>query len=96
MSGSPARTATAEDLFERRVPHLYHLADDSVAISSPGTAMAVRRLGAVTRVVARSDGPCGISPRVVKETHVSSCHVLGELAHVLVEHPGPLAPGVVS
>lgn len=108
MSGSPARTATAEDLFERRVPHLYHLADDSVAISVACHAMAVLFHGRATRavfgngsastdahiddvLVARSDDPW-----VIKEVHVATCHVHGELAHVFCEHPGLLAPEVVS
>ena len=42
MSGSPARTATAGELFERRVPPLYHLAEDATAISTACHAMAVR------------------------------------------------------
>ena len=42
MSGSPAGTATAAELFERRVPPLYHLADDASAIATACHAMAVR------------------------------------------------------
>jgi D-sedoheptulose 7-phosphate isomerase len=42
VSGSPARTATAEELFERRVLPLYHLVDDAAAISTACHAMAVR------------------------------------------------------
>ncbi len=43
MSGSPARTATAEDLFERRVPPPYHLADDADPLAAAAChAMAVR------------------------------------------------------
>lgn len=206
MSGSPARTATAEDLFERRVSPLYHLADDSAAIAAACHAMAVRfhgggslvvfgngtastdaqhvavefvhpvivgkralpaisltsdiatvtgiagmegfdeifahqlrylaapqdialgispdghcrsvlrglatarQLGLLTIalvggdggeisadgaadhvLVARSDDPC-----VIKEVHVTTYHVLWELAHVFFEHPGLLAPEVVA
>lgn len=206
MSGSPARTATAEELFERRVPPLYHLADDSVAIAAACHAMAAkfhrggtlvvfgngaastdaqhvavefvhpvivgkvalpaisltadiatvtgiaglegfdeifahqlrhvataadialgispdgncrnvfrglaaaRDLGMLTIalvggdggqiasggaadhvVTARSDDPC-----VIKEVHVTTYHVLWELVHVFFEHPGLLAPEVVS
>lgn len=117
MSGSPARTATAEDLFERRVPPLYHLADDFAAIAAACHAMAVRFHGGGTLVafgngagsgeipggeiasggvadhvrVARSDDPC-----VIKEVHVTTYHVLWELAHVFFEHPGLLPPEVVS
>jgi D-sedoheptulose 7-phosphate isomerase len=35
-------------------------------------------------------------PRVVKEMHVTSYHVLWELVHVFFEQPGVLAPGVVA
>jgi D-sedoheptulose 7-phosphate isomerase len=42
-------------------------------------------------VVARSD-----DPRVIKEVHVTAYHVLWELVHVFFEHPGLLAPEVVS
>lgn len=51
MSGSPARTATAEELFERRVPPLYHLADDAAALAAACHAMAVRFHGGGTLVV---------------------------------------------
>ncbi len=40
---------------------------------------------------ARSD-----DPRVVKEVHVTTYHILWELVHVFFEQPGVLAPGVVS
>jgi D-sedoheptulose 7-phosphate isomerase len=42
-------------------------------------------------VVARSD-----DPRVVKEVHVTTYHILWELVHVFFEQPGLLAPGVVA
>jgi D-sedoheptulose 7-phosphate isomerase len=35
-------------------------------------------------------------PRVVKEMHVTSYHVLWELVHVFFEQPGVLGPGVVA
>jgi D-sedoheptulose 7-phosphate isomerase len=35
-------------------------------------------------------------PRVVKEMHVTTYHVLWELVHVFFEQPGVLAPGVVT
>lgn len=41
-------------------------------------------------LVARSD-----DPRVVKEVHVTTYHVLWELVHVFFEQPGVLDPGVV-
>jgi len=35
-------------------------------------------------------------PRVVKEVHVTTYHILWELVHVFFEQPGVLAPGVVA
>jgi D-sedoheptulose 7-phosphate isomerase len=35
-------------------------------------------------------------PRIVKEIHVSTYHVLWELVHVFFEQPGVLGPGVVA
>jgi D-sedoheptulose 7-phosphate isomerase len=35
-------------------------------------------------------------PRVVKELHVTTYHVLWELVHVFFEQPGLLAPGVIT
>ena len=51
-----------------------------------GTSAAVDHL-----LVARS-----ADPRVVKEVHVTTYHVLWELVHVFFEQPGVLAPGVVA
>jgi len=42
-------------------------------------------------VVARSE-----DPRVIKEVHVTSYHVLWELVHVFFEHPSLLEPGAVA
>ena len=42
MSGSPTGTATAAELFERRVLPLYHLADEASKIAAACHAMAVR------------------------------------------------------
>ncbi len=35
-------------------------------------------------------------PRIIKEIHVSTYHVLWELVHVFFEQPGVLGPGVVA
>jgi D-sedoheptulose 7-phosphate isomerase len=35
-------------------------------------------------------------PRVIKEVHVTTYHVLWELVHVFFEHPGVLSPEVVA
>jgi D-sedoheptulose 7-phosphate isomerase len=42
-------------------------------------------------LVAASD-----DPRIVKEVHVTTYHILWELVHVFFEQPGVLAPGVVG
>ncbi|MGH3939175.1 MAG: D-sedoheptulose-7-phosphate isomerase [Pseudonocardiaceae bacterium] len=206
MYGSVAGTATVEDLFERRVLPLYHLADDADSIAAACHAMAVRFHGGGTLVVFGNgtastdaqhvavefvhpvimgkrampaisltadvatvtgiagmegfdeifahqlrhlatgkdialgispDGDCanvfrGLAaahelglltialvggdggriaslkaadhvlvarsddPRVIKEVHVTTYHVLWELVHVFFEHPGLLAPEVIS
>ncbi|MGH3873150.1 MAG: D-sedoheptulose-7-phosphate isomerase [Pseudonocardiaceae bacterium] len=206
MSGPPAGTATAEELFERRVPPLYQLADDAAAIAVACHAMAVRfHLGGTLVVFGNGaastdaqhvavefvhpvimgkqalpaisltadvatvtgiaglegfdeifahqlrhlasardialgispDGNCGNvvrglaaarelglltialtggdggqiasrhaadhivvahsdDPRVIKEVHVTSYHVLWELVHVFFEHPSLLEPGAVA
>jgi D-sedoheptulose 7-phosphate isomerase len=35
-------------------------------------------------------------PRVIKEVHVTTYHVLWELVHVFFEHPGVLSPEVIE
>jgi len=47
---------------------------------------------AVDHVLAASSG----DPRVVKEVHVTTYHVLWELVHVFFEQPGVLTPGVIA
>ncbi len=42
-------------------------------------------------LMARSD-----DPRVVKELHVTTYHILWELVHVFFEQPGVLGPGVLA
>jgi len=48
-------------------------------------------LAPVGLLVAASD-----DPRIVKEVHVTTYHILWELVHVFFEQPGVLAPGVVA
>jgi D-sedoheptulose 7-phosphate isomerase len=69
-----------------------------------------RELGLLTIALAGGDGGAiaarGVAdhlllarshdPRVVKELHVTTYHVLWELVHVFFEQPGVLAPGVVA
>ncbi len=57
-----------------------------------GDGGAIAASGAADHLLlARSD-----DPRVVKELHVTTYHVLWELVHVFFEQPGVLAPGVVA
>jgi D-sedoheptulose 7-phosphate isomerase len=71
---------------------------------------AARELGLLTVALTGGDGgPVAASkavdhllvaasadPRVVKEMHVTTYHVLWELVHVFFEQPGVLGPGVIS
>jgi D-sedoheptulose 7-phosphate isomerase len=71
---------------------------------------AARELGLLTVALTGGDGgPIATSkavdhllvaasadPRVVKEMHVTTYHVLWELVHVFFEQPGVLGPGVIS
>jgi D-sedoheptulose 7-phosphate isomerase len=71
---------------------------------------AARELGLLTIALAGGDGgrlaaskavdhllvAGSADPRVVKEMHVTTYHVLWELVHVFFEQPGVLAPGVVT
>lgn len=57
-----------------------------------GDGGRIASLEAVDHIlVARSD-----DPRVIKEVHVTMYHILWELVHVFFEHPGLLAPEVIS
>ena len=57
-----------------------------------GDGGAIARAEGIDHVlVAASD-----DPRVVKEVHVTTYHVLWELVHVFFEQPGVLTPGVAS
>jgi D-sedoheptulose 7-phosphate isomerase len=71
---------------------------------------AARELGLLTIALVGGDGGAiaaspavdhalvarSADPRVVKEVHVTTYHVLWELVHVFFEQPGVLAPGVVT
>jgi D-sedoheptulose 7-phosphate isomerase len=57
-------------------------ATDSPVATSPAVAHAL---------VARSD-----DPRIVKEIHVTTYHILWELVHVFFEQPGVLGPEVLG
>jgi D-sedoheptulose 7-phosphate isomerase len=84
-------------------------AGDGSASVAAGLA-AARELGLLTIALAGGDGgtlkdspnvdhlllAASDDPRVVKELHVTTYHVLWELVHVFFEQPGVLAPGVVA
>jgi D-sedoheptulose 7-phosphate isomerase len=71
---------------------------------------AARELGLLTIALTGGDGgPIATSkavdhvlaaaaadPRVVKEMHVTTYHVLWELVHVFFEQPGVLGPGMIA
>src|SRR5499427_8850349 len=71
---------------------------------------AAKRMGMLTiALTGGGDGVIGTSPavdhvlvarsgdpRVVKEVHVTTYHVLWELVHVFFEQPGVLTPGMVT
>ena len=71
---------------------------------------AARRLGLLTIALVGGDGgriartqaadhvlaAASDDPRVIKEMHVTTYHILWELVHVFFEQPGVLDPGVVA
>ena len=57
-----------------------------------GDCGAIMASPAVDHIVAARSA----DPRVVKEMHVTTYHVLWELVHVFFEQPGVLAPEVVA
>ncbi len=57
-----------------------------------GESGAIAACPAVDHLLATASG----DPRVVKEMHVTTYHVLWELVHVFFEQPGVLGPGVVT
>jgi D-sedoheptulose 7-phosphate isomerase len=57
-----------------------------------GQGGAIAASPAVGHVLATSSA----DPRIVKEMHVTTYHVLWELVHVFFEQPGVFAPGVVA
>lgn len=63
----------------------------TVALAGGDGGDTARRRLADHVLVAHSD-----DPRVVKEVHVTTYHVLWELVHVFFEHPGVLDPAVRS
>jgi D-sedoheptulose 7-phosphate isomerase len=65
--------------------------DGSGAGGDGGAGGRIRASGAADHLLAVASG----DPRVVKELHVTTYHILWELVHVFFEQPGVLDPGVV-
>jgi D-sedoheptulose 7-phosphate isomerase len=63
----------------------------TIALAGAGGGAVAASQAADHLLVTRS-----ADPRVVKELHVTTYHVLWELVHVFFEQPGLLGPGVVS
>ncbi len=63
----------------------------TIALAGGGGG-AIAASPAVDHLLATSSA----DPRIVKEVHVTTYHVLWELAHVFFEQPGVLGPGVVA
>jgi D-sedoheptulose 7-phosphate isomerase len=63
----------------------------TIALAGGGGG-AIAASPAVDHLLAASSA----DPRIVKEMHVTTYHVLWELVHVFFEQPGVLGPGVVA
>ena len=86
------------------------ISDDGNSVSVQAGLEAAAALGLLTIALVGGDGgriaasgavdhlllAPSADPRVVKEMHVTTYHVLWELVHVFFEQPGVLAPGVVA
>jgi D-sedoheptulose 7-phosphate isomerase len=86
------------------------ISDDGNSVSVQAGLEAAAALGLLTIALVGGDGgriaASGVvdhlllapsaDPRVVKEMHVTTYHVLWELVHVFFEQPGVLAPGVLA
>jgi len=86
------------------------IAPDPASPSVLGGLRAARRSGMLTIALAGGSGDAiaadgcadhllaagSEDPRIIKEIHVTTYHVLWELVHVFFEQPGVLGPGVVT
>jgi D-sedoheptulose 7-phosphate isomerase len=86
------------------------IAPDPACPSVLGGLRAAREAGLLTVALAGGSGAViaadgcadhllaagSADPRIIKEVHVTTYHVLWELVHVFFEQPGVLGPGVVS
>jgi D-sedoheptulose 7-phosphate isomerase len=87
----------------------FGIASDGSCPSVAGGLRAASELGMLTIALTGGQGGAlttsdvdfvlaagSADPRIVKEIHVSTYHVLWELVHVFFEQPGVLGPGVVA
>lgn len=105
------------EIFAHQLRHLASARDIALGISPNGNCsnvvrglVAARELGMLTIALTGGDGGRIASrhaadhivvahsddPRVIKEVHVTTYHVLWELVHVFFEHPSLLEPGAVA
>ncbi|MGH3943914.1 MAG: D-sedoheptulose-7-phosphate isomerase [Pseudonocardiaceae bacterium] len=106
-----------DEIFAHQLRHLASARDIALGISPDGNCgnvvrglVAAGELGMLTIALTGGDGGRIASlraadhivvahsddPRVIKEVHVTSYHVLWELVHVFFEHPSLLEPGAVA
>ncbi|MGH4018427.1 MAG: D-sedoheptulose-7-phosphate isomerase [Pseudonocardiaceae bacterium] len=110
-----ADSAGFDEIFAYQLRYLARPGDIALGIASDGGCPSMlrglataRELGMLTIALVGGDGgPAsgladhvlvadGDDPRVIKEVHVTTYHVLWELVHVFFDQPGVLAPEVVA
>ncbi len=106
-----------DEIFAHQLHHLAAARDIALGISPDGNCSnvlhglaAARELGMLTIALVGCDGgrisalqgadhimvAHSDDPRVIKEVHVTTYHVLWELVHVFFQHPSLLEPGAVA
>jgi D-sedoheptulose 7-phosphate isomerase len=106
-----------DEIFAHQLRHLASARDIALGISPDGNCgnvlhglAAARELGMLTLALVGGDGgristlqgadhimvAHSDDPRVIKEVHVTTYHVLWELVHVFFQHPSLLEPGAVA
>jgi D-sedoheptulose 7-phosphate isomerase len=100
-----------EAIFAHQIRYLADPADIALGISAEPSVLAglreAKQKGLLTIALTGRSGKARIEadhvltadsddPRIVKETQVTTYHILWELVHVFFEQPGLLAPGVIA
>lgn len=112
-----AGTEGFDEIFAHQLRYLTTPQDIALGISPDGNCgnvlrglVTARELGLLTIALVGGDGGRIASreiadhvlvarspdPQVIKEVHVTTYHVLWELVHIFFEHPGLLAPEVIT